>query len=201
VSNSARGRDSCDEVEVRSAEDTVPLPVSSPTAGITASILSATTLAFVGTCFHQAQSGLRNGRARLQTQEFAPGGLPFGAYVLRKMEPSLSLGKVGLSSGNSGSYSHSCGSWSRLWLLAADDNVVSPSVEDRVAAFGARDHMSCGVRKSFRPKGAHRIGSRGAPSGQETRCSRRKGHHRKCPGESQRVSRAYLIQEVAEQAR
>src|ERR1700719_3536554 len=58
-----------------------------------------------------------------------------------------------------------------------------------------------GMKKSFRPKRSNGIDSRCSPSGQETRCSRRKGHHRKCGGESQRVSRAYLIEEVAEQAR
>ena len=58
-----------------------------------------------------------------------------------------------------------------------------------------------GARKSFGPKGAHRIGPRGAPSGQEARRERREGHYGKCGGESQRVSRAYLIQEVTEQAR
>jgi len=58
-----------------------------------------------------------------------------------------------------------------------------------------------GVRKSLRPQRLNGIDSRCAPSGQETRCNRRKGHHRKCRGESQRVPRAYLIEEVAEQAR
>lgn len=57
------------------------------------------------------------------------------------MKPRLAFLHRRSRHGNSGSCLHSGRFWTGLRLLAADDNVVSPSVEDRVAAFGARDQV------------------------------------------------------------
>ena len=77
-----------------------------------------------------------------------------------------------------------------------DGKISKEIIFDKMAAV-----CICRARESSRPEGSNGIGSRRAPSGQETRSSRRKGHHPKRRDESQRVSRAHLIQEVAEQAR
>ena len=64
--------------------------------------------------------------------------------LLRLVKPGFAFRQVGSGRGSGRDYALSCAFWTRHRLLAANDNVVRPLVEDGVARVGANDEVMCG---------------------------------------------------------